>query len=80
MFVYLVLILLTAGASGCSQDGPMEEAGETVDEAIEDTRYLDFLFRQKSVPAWIDYWGHDVNHDWPWWYRQMNYFLGRLYG
>ena len=37
LFVYLVLILLTAGASGCSQDGPMEEAGETVDEAIEDT-------------------------------------------
>jgi esterase/lipase superfamily enzyme len=49
-------------------------------EAIEDTRYLDHLFRQKSIPAWVDYWGHDVNHDWPWWYRQMNYFLGRLYG
>jgi esterase/lipase superfamily enzyme len=48
-------------------------------EAIEDTRYLDFLFREKSVPAWIDYWGHDVNHDWPWWYKQMNHFLGSLY-
>jgi len=24
--------------------------------------------------------GHDVNHDWPWWYVQMNYFLGKLYG
>ena len=49
-------------------------------EAVEDTRCLDHLFRQKSVPAWIDYWGHDVNHAWPWWYRQMNYFLGQLYG
>jgi esterase/lipase superfamily enzyme len=54
--------------------------GAWEDEAIADTRYLDYLFGQKSVPAWIDYWGHDVNHDWPWWYRQMNYFLGQLYG
>jgi esterase/lipase superfamily enzyme len=57
----------------CVGQGPRE------DEAIEDTRYLDFLFREKSVPAWIDYWGHDVNHDWPWWYKQMNHFLGFLY-
>ena len=48
-------------------------------EAIEDTRALDHAFRNKSIDAWIDYWGHDVNHDWPWWYRQMNYFLGHLY-
>jgi esterase/lipase superfamily enzyme len=49
-------------------------------EAIEDTRAVDHLLREKSVPAWIDYWGHDVNHDWPWWYKQMNYFIGHLYG
>lgn len=48
-------------------------------EAIEDTRGLDYLFREKFVPAWIDFWGYDVNHDWPWWYKQMNYFLGHLY-
>jgi esterase/lipase superfamily enzyme len=28
----------------------------------------------------VDVWGEDVNHDWPWWYRQMSYFLGKLYG
>ena len=49
-------------------------------EAIEDTRGLDHCFREKSIPAWVDFWGHDVNHDWPWWYVQMNYFLGKLYG
>jgi esterase/lipase superfamily enzyme len=32
----------------------------------------------KAVPAWIDVWGHDVNHDWPWWFKQMNYFLDKL--
>ena len=56
----------------CVGQGAWEE------EAIEDTRGLDVLFREKSVPAWIDYWGHDVNHDWPWWYKQMNHFLGHL--
>jgi esterase/lipase superfamily enzyme len=54
--------------------------GAWEDEAIADTRSLDDLFTQKSVPAWIDFWGYDVNHDWPWWYRQMNYFLRHLYG
>jgi esterase/lipase superfamily enzyme len=49
-------------------------------EAIEDTRDLEYWLRQKSIPAWVDFWGHDVAHDWPWWYQQMNYFLGHLYG
>ncbi len=54
--------------------------GAWEDEAVEDTRALDFAFRAKGIPAWIDYWGFDVNHDWPWWFKQMNHFLGRLYG
>jgi esterase/lipase superfamily enzyme len=54
--------------------------GAWEDESLEDTRELDARLQEKSVPAWVDYWGPDVNHDWPWWYRQMNHFLGRLYG
>ena len=54
--------------------------GPWEDEALEDTRALDHIFRDKGIDAWFDYWGHDVNHDWPWWYKQMNYFLGQLYG
>ncbi len=57
----------------CVGQGAWEE------EAVEDTLALDHIFRDKGVDAWIDYWGEDVNHDWPWWYKQMNYFLGRLY-
>ena len=49
-------------------------------EAIADTRALEAIFRDKGIDAWIDFWGQDVNHDWPWWYRQMNYFLGHLAG
>ncbi|MFV0436255.1 MAG: esterase family protein [Desulfopila sp.] len=53
--------------------------GAWEDEALADTRGLDHLFSQKNIAAWVDYWGHDVNHDWPWWYRQMTYFLEKLY-
>jgi esterase/lipase superfamily enzyme len=45
----------------------------------EDTRALEHIFPDKGIRAWMDYWGYDVNRDWPWWYQQMNYFLGRFY-
>jgi esterase/lipase superfamily enzyme len=32
----------------------------------------------KKVPCWVDIWGYDVNHDWPWWKRMMPYILGKL--
>lgn len=57
----------------CAGQGAWDE------EALADTRELEAICRERSIPAWIDIWGHDVNHDWPWWYKQMNYFLGRLY-
>jgi esterase/lipase superfamily enzyme len=45
---------------------------------IEDARKLQAILESKGVPAWFDYWGHDVNHDWPWWRVQMPYFLSKL--
>jgi esterase/lipase superfamily enzyme len=27
---------------------------------------------------WLDIWGYDVYHDWPWWKKQIVYFLGKL--
>ncbi len=50
--------------------------GAWEEDTMENTRRLDSLLKEKAAPAWIDFWGPDVNHDWPWWYRQMNYFLG----
>jgi len=47
---------------------------------IRDTRRLQELLAAKNVPAWIDFWGQDVNHDWPWWRVQFPYFLHHLYG
>jgi esterase/lipase superfamily enzyme len=52
--------------------------GAWEDQMLADTRALQAILASKDIPAWIDFWGHDVNHDWPWWRRQMPYFLGKL--
>ena len=52
--------------------------GAWEDGMLADTRALEAILAWKGIPAWIDFWGHDVNHDWPWWRRQMPFFLGKL--
>ncbi len=42
------------------------------------TRRMDELFRERGIQVRTDYWGFDVNHDWPWWYKQTAYFLPDL--
>lgn len=45
---------------------------------IQDTQRLESVFSQKNIPAWFDYWGQDVSHDWIWWRVQIPYFLNIL--
>jgi esterase/lipase superfamily enzyme len=45
---------------------------------VADTRALKHILEQKDIPHWIDFWGGDVNHDWPWWQKMLPYFLGKL--
>lgn len=45
---------------------------------IADTKRLEQVFNQKGIPGWFDYWGPDVAHDWPWWQKQLPYFLTAL--
>ncbi|QOF68596.1 esterase family protein [Actinobacillus sp. GY-402] len=45
---------------------------------ISDTARLKEAFEAKSIPAWFDFWGNDVDHDWPWWRVQMPFFLSKL--
>ncbi len=42
------------------------------------TRQLQAILEQKGIAAWIDYWGFDCSHDWPWWYKQTEYFIPKL--
>lgn len=53
----------------CVGQGAWEE------QLLEGTRRLDAVLHEKGIPAWVDYWGTDVNHDWPWWKKQIRYFL-----
>jgi esterase/lipase superfamily enzyme len=52
--------------------------GAWEDAMLVDAYALKRILDEKQVPAWIDIWGNDVNHDWPWWRVMMPYFLGKL--
>lgn len=47
-------------------------------ELTDSTRALHHILMSKGIQAWVDYWGTDCAHDWPWWYKQVNYFLPYL--
>ena len=49
-------------------------------EEPQTTFRLKELFAQKGINIWVDIWGEDVNHDWPWWYKQVAYFVPKLLG
>jgi esterase/lipase superfamily enzyme len=51
--------------------------GRWEERMLEDTRALEHLLSEKKIPAWVDYWGGDVDHDWPWWHKQLAYFMSR---
>jgi esterase/lipase superfamily enzyme len=52
--------------------------GQGAYEAPDASRRLaDLLFR-KGIPCFLDLWGHDVDHDWPWWRKMLPYSIDRM--
>ncbi|MGQ0647993.1 MAG: esterase family protein [Gemmatimonadaceae bacterium] len=47
-------------------------------EVPDASRRLADLLTQKDIPHWLDIWGHDVKHDWPWWRRMLPYHLDKM--
>lgn len=45
---------------------------------LESTRRLDTVCAQKGIHARFEYWGYDVNHDWPWWFRMVELYVPQL--
>ena len=45
------------------------------DVLLASTRNLQYVLEQKGIHAQFDYWGHDVDHDWPWWYIMVQHYL-----
>lgn len=56
----------------CTGQGNWEE------QSIADTRKLQSALEAKEIPCWIDYWGNDTDHDWPWWKKQIVYYLDQF--
>lgn len=52
--------------------------GAWEDAMLADTLTLKSILDEKHVPTWIDIWGYDVNHDWPWWRKMAPYYLEHL--
>lgn len=51
--------------------------GAWEDKALHDTHRLADLLAEKGVPHERDIWGHDAEHHWSWWGRQLAYHLER---
>ncbi len=49
--------------------------GQGAYEAPDASRQMATILGSKGIPHRLDVWGHDVNHDWPWWRRMLPYFL-----
>ncbi len=56
----------------CTGQGAWEEP------MIADAKAIDQILNDKNIPHWVDFWGYDVNHDWPWWRKMMPYYLEKI--
>jgi esterase/lipase superfamily enzyme len=45
-----------------------------------DTRAMQSILERKGIPARVEFWGHDVDHDWVWWRKQLPHFLSQMTG
>lgn len=62
--------LKSSGLIICSGQGAWEE---WTGEAIKTAENL----QAKGLPVFLDLWGFDVAHDWPWWKKMVVYFMGK---
>jgi esterase/lipase superfamily enzyme len=53
----------------CAGQGSGEEP------MLADTVALGEVLGNQGINAWVDVWGNDATHDWPWWQQQIQYFL-----
>jgi esterase/lipase superfamily enzyme len=48
--------------------------GAWEDLLLASTRRLQSILESKGIHARFEYWGHDVDHDWPWWYKMVELY------
>jgi esterase/lipase superfamily enzyme len=47
-------------------------------EAPDASRRLSSLLEHKTIPHFLDLWGHDIPHDWPSWRKMLPYAVERM--
>ncbi|MFT3775732.1 MAG: alpha/beta hydrolase-fold protein [Minicystis sp.] len=52
-------------------------SGQGAYEAPHCSRKLSEILWSKGIWHNLDLWGHDVNHDWPWWRKMLPFFVGQ---
>jgi esterase/lipase superfamily enzyme len=52
--------------------------GQGAYEAPDESRKLSGVLTAKGIPHALEIWGHDVNHDWPWWRKMLPYAIERM--
>ena len=52
--------------------------GQGAYEAPDRSRELSAILTATGIPHWLDVWGHDVRHDWPWWRKMLPYHLDKM--
>jgi len=55
-------------------------SGQGAYEAPDRSRQLSALLNAKGIPHTLDLWGHDVDHDWPWWRKMLPHYLNKFFG
>ena len=54
--------------------------GAWEDDFLASTQELAQQLERLDVPFQLELWGYDVTHDWVWWQKQWQLFLGRIFG
>ena len=52
--------------------------GAWEDELLASTKWLKSVCEKKGIHARVELWGHDVNHDWDWWYKMVDHYVPQL--
>ena len=55
-------------------------SGQGAYESPNSSRRFSQALRDKGIPHTLDLWGHDVNHDWPWWRKMLPLYLNERVG